>query len=110
MATRRGAAKETQAEIPTPKPPSSSLPAGTELRYLPGGVLWKFILYSVMIVCCPLATYYGTVNRVFEGNSTYAGAAAAGAANVVLIVYIIFAIREDNEMEKKATDEFKKNR
>lgn len=44
------------------------------------------------------------------GNTTYAGAAAAGAANVVLIVYIIFAIREDNEMERKAADEFKKDR
>ncbi|DAA79183.1 TPA_exp: hypothetical protein A8136_2968 [Trichophyton benhamiae CBS 112371] len=109
MATRRGAAKETQSEISTPKP-APSQPAGTELRSLPGGVLWKFILYSVMIVCCPLGTYYGTVDRVFDGNTTYAGAAAAGAANVVLIVYIIFAIREDNEIERKAAGEFKKDR
>ncbi|KAM5439792.1 vacuolar ATPase assembly integral membrane protein vma21 [Microsporum ferrugineum] len=107
MATRRGASKETQPEISSPRP---SQPTGPEFRRLPGGVLWKFILYSVLVVCCPLGTYYGTLNRVFEGNSTYAGAAAAGAANIVLIVYIIFAIREDNEIEKKAEEEFKKNR
>ncbi|KAM5493133.1 vacuolar ATPase assembly integral membrane protein vma21 [Microsporum canis] len=74
MATRRGASKETQPEISSPRP---SQPTGPEFRQLPG---------------------------------TYAGAAAAGAANIVLIVYIIFAIREDNEIEKKAEEEFKKNR
>ncbi|KAF3492375.1 uncharacterized protein GIQ15_01892 [Arthroderma uncinatum] len=108
MATRRGASKETQSEVASPR---VAQPVGNpEYRTLPGGVLWKFILYSVLIVCCPLATYFGTVNRVFEGNSTYAGAAAAGAANIILITYIIFAIREDVENEKKADAEFKKQK
>lgn len=38
------------------------------------------------------------------------GRSSGGAANVVLIVYIIFAIREDNEIERKAAGEFKKDR
>ncbi|KAK2865322.1 hypothetical protein FQN49_003695 [Arthroderma sp. PD_2] len=39
---------------------------------------------------------------------TYAGAAAAGAANLVLLGYVIVAIREDTENEKKADAEVKK--
>lgn len=44
MATRRGAAKETQSEISTPKPASSQRP-DTELRQLPGYELYFWLLF-----------------------------------------------------------------
>lgn len=40
----------------------------------------------------------------FAGNSTWAGATAALTANLVLIAYVIIAMRED-ESEKLATEE-----
>lgn len=43
----------------------------------------------------PLMAYYSTVNAVFKGNSTYAGALAALVANLVLFGYVIAAVRED---------------
>jgi hypothetical protein len=69
-------------------------------------------------------TYFGTVNKVFEGerkkacilyqsthfyslgNSTYAGGAAAVVANIVVIAYIVVAIYED----KASPEETKKNK
>lgn len=45
------------------------------------------------------------VAKLFAGNATYAGATAAIMANVVLIGYIIVAVKEDEserlEAEKK---------
>lgn len=40
----------------------------------------------------------------YVGNSTYAGATAALMANVVLIAYVIVAMKED-EGDKKATED-----
>lgn len=53
----------------------------------------------------PIGSYFATVNTVFGGNSTYAGGFAAVMANVVLIAYVVVAMREDQsdrlEAEKK---------
>ncbi|EEH19250.1 hypothetical protein PABG_01569 [Paracoccidioides brasiliensis Pb03] len=62
--------------------------------------LYKLLAFTVLMVCAPLGVYFGTVNRVFEGNSTYAGAYAAVTANLVVLGYILMAIWEDSGAEK----------
>lgn len=72
----------------------------------------------------PIGVYFLTLHTIFKGlisfaslnrllhlgliyisgNSTWAGAAAAIAANVVLITYIIVAVRED-ESEKLSAEQ-----
>lgn len=43
----------------------------------------------------PIGSYFATVNFVFKGNATYAGGFAAVIANVVLIAYVVVAMKED---------------
>ncbi|EEH37729.1 hypothetical protein PAAG_00650 [Paracoccidioides lutzii Pb01] len=62
--------------------------------------LYKLLAFTVLMVCAPLGVYFGTVNRVFEGNSTYAGAYAAVTANLVVLGYILMAMWEDSGAEK----------
>ncbi|KAI9842042.1 MAG: vacuolar ATPase assembly integral membrane protein vma21 [Sclerophora amabilis] len=59
----------------------------------------------------PIGTYYLTLQWLYNGNSTYAGATAAIMANVVLAAYVVVAMQEDQsealaaaevEREKKA--------
>ena len=75
------------------------------------------------MIAGPIATYFLTLNAIFggrphtlhtavkdsyshdrQGNSTWAGATAAIVANIILIAYIIVAMRED-ESEKLAAEE-----
>lgn len=58
------------------------------------------------MVTLPIGTYFATVNLVFRGNSTYAGALAAVMANVVLIAYVVVAMNEDqgDQMAAAAAD------
>lgn len=55
------------------------------------------------MVVGPIGLYFLTSRTIFKGNATYAGATAAVAANIVLIGYIIVAVREDqgDEAEKE---------
>ncbi|KAI9802427.1 MAG: vacuolar ATPase assembly integral membrane protein vma21 [Sarcosagium campestre] len=47
------------------------------------------------MVAGPIGTYYLTLSTIFKGNSTFSGAAAAVMANVVLIAYVVAAMKED---------------
>lgn len=54
------------------------------------------------MVFIPIGSYFLTVNTVFNGNSSFAGGLAAVLANVVLIGYIIVAMKEDQSDQLKA--------
>ena len=52
--------------------------------------------------------WYGLVTKLSSGNATYSGAFAAFMANVVLIAYIIVAMREDESDKIEAEERLKK--
>jgi len=66
-------------------------------------VIFKLLGFTLAMIAAPIGTYFASVNTVFKGNATYAGATAAVMANVVLIAYVLEAMREDKgeEQEKK---------
>ncbi|CZT17687.1 probable Vacuolar ATPase assembly integral membrane protein VMA21 [Ramularia collo-cygni] len=74
---------------------------------VPSSVIVKLLTFTFAMVTLPIGSYFATVNVLFGGNSTYAGALAAIMANVVLMGYIIVAFNDDKsereaENEKKA--------
>ncbi|KAI6250322.1 Vacuolar ATPase assembly integral membrane protein vma21 [Erysiphe necator] len=74
---------------------------------VPAHVIFKLLAFTFAMIVGPIGSYYLTLNNIFYGNSTYAGATAAIAANLVLVTYIIVAFQEDqidfpgNTQEKK---------
>lgn len=65
----------------------------------------KLLTFTALMFAAPICIYFLTAKTIFAGNNTWAGATAAVTANVVLIGYIIVAVREDQgeraEGEKK---------
>lgn len=56
----------------------------------------------------PIGSYFATVNTVFKGNATYAGGFAAVMANVVLVAYVVVAMKEDQSDRLEAEQKAKK--
>lgn len=79
--------------------------------FLSVNTIFKGMLISVLpLRCCPWLAFFSYADRGL-GNSTYAGALAAIMANVVLIGYVIVAMREDqSDQQDGGTKEEKKNR
>ncbi|KAF2187813.1 vacuolar ATPase assembly integral membrane protein VMA21 [Zopfia rhizophila CBS 207.26] len=81
--------------------PSNITPA------VPSSVIWKLLSFTFGMITLPIGTYFFTLNYVFSGNSTFAGATAAVMANVVLIAYVVVAMKED-QSERQEEEEKKK--
>ncbi|KAJ5032640.1 uncharacterized protein L3040_009236 [Drepanopeziza brunnea f. sp. 'multigermtubi'] len=62
---------------------------------VPPHVIFKLLGFTLAMVVVPIGSYFLTLNTVFGGNSTWAGATAAIIANAVLIGYVIVAFNED---------------
>ncbi|KAF7548567.1 hypothetical protein G7046_g8622 [Stylonectria norvegica] len=78
---------------------------------VPGHVIFKLLAFTLAMVVVPIGSYFLTVKTVFKNNSSYAGGLAALMANVVLISYVIVAMREDDsEQLGKAEPEGKKDK
>ncbi|KAI4160629.1 MAG: hypothetical protein LQ342_005562 [Letrouitia transgressa] len=67
-------------------------------------VILKLLGFTAAMIAGPIGVYFLSVNIVFHGNATLAGAAAAFTANLVLIAYIIVAMKED-QSDKIAAQE-----
>ncbi|TKA83870.1 hypothetical protein B0A55_00141 [Friedmanniomyces simplex] len=71
----------------------------------------KLLFFTFAMITCPIGSYFVTVNTLFRGNTTYAGALAALVANIVLLGYVIVAFQDDKtEREADAAQEGKKSR
>lgn len=71
---------------------------------VPASVIYKLLAFTAAMVVGPIGTYFLTLNSIFRGNPTFAGATAAFMANVVLIAYVIVAMKED-ESDRIAAEE-----
>ncbi|KAM0451360.1 hypothetical protein ACHAPV_005344 [Trichoderma viride] len=68
---------------------------------VPNDVIFKLLGFSAAMIIVPIGSYFATVHTVFKGNSSLAGGMAAVLANVVLISYIIVAMKEDQTESDK---------
>ncbi|KAL0949709.1 hypothetical protein HGRIS_009746 [Hohenbuehelia grisea] len=59
------------------------------------GVLIKLVIFTLALAIAPLGSYFGSLKYLWDGNSTYAAITAVMSANVVLVVYIIMSLLED---------------
>ncbi|EKG22395.1 hypothetical protein MPH_00256 [Macrophomina phaseolina MS6] len=84
--------------------PSNIAPA------VPSSVIFKLLGFTFAMITLPIGTYFATVNTIFKGNSTFAGGLAAIIANVVLVAYVIVAMKEDQSDRLEAEAEAKKAR
>ncbi|PGH31357.1 vacuolar ATPase assembly integral membrane protein VMA21 [[Emmonsia] crescens] len=103
MATRRSAATKKGEDVSAQIVPAARSEVKTKGGF-PSYVVIKLILVTVAMICAPLGTYFGALNTICGGDSSYAGGLAAISVNVVLIIYLIIAAREDveeSEEEKK---------
>ncbi|KAI1431009.1 hypothetical protein GGR50DRAFT_681825 [Xylaria sp. CBS 124048] len=75
---------------------SSTAPA------VPTDVILKLLAFTLAMIMIPIGSYFLTVNTLFGGNSTYAGALAALLANVVLVGYVVVAMNEDKSDQEEA--------
>jgi len=75
---------------------------------VPAAMIFKLLAFSLAMIAGPISTYFLTLNYVYKGNSTFAGATAAIMANVVLVAYVIVAMREDQSESIEAAENAKK--
>ncbi|TFK76023.1 hypothetical protein BDN72DRAFT_954551 [Pluteus cervinus] len=87
-------------------------PAKVAEQVVARGVFLKLIIFSIALGVAPLGSYYGSLNSIWGGNSTYAAITAVGAANAVLIAYIITSLLEDQGTSQpiQPAGESRKNR
>ncbi|KAF2671587.1 hypothetical protein BT63DRAFT_452091 [Microthyrium microscopicum] len=62
---------------------------------VPTSILLKLLTFVFLLVTAPLGVYFGTINTLFNGNSTWSAASAALTANVVLVGYLAIVIMDD---------------
>jgi len=106
MTTRRITTQEkTHLDQDEQAVPSNITPA------VPLSVIAKLLGFTLAMITMPIGTYFFSLNMIFSGNSTWAGATAAAMANVVLIGYVIVAFRDDqSERIAEEQEQSKKSR
>jgi hypothetical protein len=89
------ASSTTTTKPSTPPPP---LQAPTISRT----TLAKFVFFSLLVLVCPLATFFTVRAYLDEGarSTSIAAVSAVIAVNVVALAYIVVAVREGDEEDK----------
>ncbi|CCA70613.1 hypothetical protein PIIN_04550 [Serendipita indica DSM 11827] len=64
------------------------------------GVITTLLVFSVSLAVVPISAYFGTQWYLTPGNTIYPAVAAVVSANIILISYVILAIRDDSETRK----------
>ncbi|KAF1981343.1 VMA21-like domain-containing protein [Aulographum hederae CBS 113979] len=110
MATKRNLSQEKSAVGRDDNGPFS--PKAGEKSIIapavPTSVILKLLGFTFAMFALPISSYFLTVNTIFRGNSTYAGGLAAILANVVLVGYVIVAMKEDQSERLEAEEKAKK--
>ncbi|KAH9846932.1 hypothetical protein C2E23DRAFT_850562 [Lenzites betulinus] len=77
-----------------------------------GGVLAKLIIFALSLGIVPLSSYFLSRDYLWDGNTIYAAITAIVAANGVLVLYIVEAMREESRLRtrEKQESESRKNR
>jgi len=70
--------------------------------------LTKLSLFAVGMALLPLTSYFVSLKYLFENNTTIAAISAVVVANVVLVGFIVVAIREEQEDGKMVVGEDKR--
>ncbi|KAH8929864.1 hypothetical protein BT69DRAFT_1255867 [Atractiella rhizophila] len=64
--------------------------------------LLKLGFFAFILAVLPIVSYFWSLNYLFEGkNQTYAALTAVVVANIILVGYIVVAVREDQEDRMK---------
>ncbi|GAB7346629.1 hypothetical protein MBLNU459_g1766t1 [Dothideomycetes sp. NU459] len=71
---------------------------------VPKEVIIKLLLFTFAMIILPIGSYFVTLNTIYGGNSTFAGATAAVMANVVLLGYVVVAMKEDQSERLEAEE------
>ncbi|KAI0774377.1 hypothetical protein C8Q74DRAFT_1368858 [Fomes fomentarius] len=78
------------------------------------GVLGKLITFALALGILPISSYFLSRDHLWNGNTIYAAITAIVSANVVLVAYIIEAVREESRSaareKPKQPTESKKDR
>ncbi|KAH8768495.1 vacuolar ATPase assembly integral membrane protein VMA21 [Hyaloscypha sp. PMI_1271] len=77
---------------------------------VPAHVIYKLLGFTFAMIVAPIGTYFLSVDTIFGGNSTWAGASAAIMANVVVIGYVIVAFQEDQSDALEAAEKEKESK
>ncbi|KAK7061627.1 hypothetical protein R3P38DRAFT_2830590 [Favolaschia claudopus] len=55
----------------------------------------KLIFFTLSLGIVPITSYFGSLKYLWNGNATYSAFTAVGAANLILVAYIVTAIIDD---------------
>eukprot|EP00158_Paraphelidium_tribonemae_P005094 Partr_v1_DN27157_c1_g1_i2_m16082 putative Required for the assembly of the V0 complex of the vacuolar ATPase (V-ATPase) in the endoplasmic reticulum (By similarity) len=71
-------------------------PSSSSKQEMPGHVIAKLIGFSVLMIVGPIGSYFFTLNRLFDGNPTYAAIFAVVVTNCIIAAYVVVAWLEDD--------------
>ncbi|KAJ3051204.1 hypothetical protein HK097_007821 [Rhizophlyctis rosea] len=102
------AAKDDSPSVDASKDATSPVARAEKVTGAPAGrpviprfVVAKLLFFSFLLFALPLVTYYGTLNKVFNGNTNLSAISAVVVANVVVIAFVIVAFMENDDDLKR---------
>ncbi|KAL9548139.1 hypothetical protein MBANPS3_005820 [Mucor bainieri] len=98
---------ESSKQIPVAKPYAAETASFHSWIGENSAVLVKLMVFTAALFAVPIVTFFATLHTLFDGNTTYAGGAAALMANVIVGLYIVVAMLE--KPRDSVTDEKKKD-
>ncbi|KAK6505441.1 vacuolar ATPase assembly integral membrane protein vma21 [Arthrobotrys musiformis] len=109
MATRRNVKSSDEKETQKDNAPPPVLPKAMQAERMknnpgpsiPKEVLIKLFSFTVAMLFGPIGCYYISTNYLFPGSTVLGASIAAVVANVVLVLFILVAMKEDDGEETK---------
>ncbi|WVN89229.1 uncharacterized protein L203_104447 [Cryptococcus depauperatus CBS 7841] len=67
-------------------------------------VLYKLVIFAVLMAVVPIATYFVSLHYVLKNSTTGAAISAIVTANAVLVGWVVVAFREESPPAEKVTE------